>query len=111
MINQYSVKELNPMPAGYHDKEKKYISWEELKENKNITAERIRFVSTANFPFWDLSYFDIRINGELYSVLNSPFNQVPKKDFNKYIYNILKSEKVFIKNFFDCISKLYKKRD
>lgn len=107
MINQNVVKETNPMPIGYHKQEKEYISWEELKEKKGIVAERIRFVSTPNFPFWDLTYLDVRVNNKLYSITNSPFSQVPKKDFKSYIYKILKEEEIFIKNFFDCISKLY----
>lgn len=108
MLNNYGVLETNPLlRTNYHEEMIEDISWDELKEKKDICAERIRFVTDNNFPFWDLSYFHIRINNVKYRVLNSPFEQVSKKNFKSTLYNILKKENIYIRNFFQSISQLY----
>lgn len=105
-MNNYGVQEVNPMPKDYHEEELEYIGWEELRDVKGIKAERIRFLSDPGFPYWDLSYFHIRIDGKKFEVLGSPFGQVPKKGFKSYIYKVLRNQGIFIDGFFDCISTL-----
>jgi hypothetical protein len=106
-MDNYKPFETNPMPAGYHDEEEEYITWEELKGMPNMEADRVRFISDRGFPFWDLSYFHVRIDGKRYHVQGAPFNQVPKKGgLSKNLYGILKEEGIYIPKFFDCISTM-----
>lgn len=107
MINEYGVFETNPMPSGYHDEDLEYINWEILKTmTQTIVAERIRFVSNPGFPWWDLSYFHVRIDGKRYGIIGTPFYQIGKKTFKTDLYKILKDEGIFIKDFFASISKM-----
>lgn len=108
LYNNYGAIETNPIPSSdYHNIESEDISWDELRTFKNVIAERTRFVTNSGFPFWDLSYFHVRIDGVRYRVSNCPFDQIPKKNFKSNLYNILKEENIFIKNFFESISQLY----
>jgi hypothetical protein len=103
----YGVVETNPISGPeYHEEEYEDISWEELKGKKGIEADRLRLVSDPGFPTWDCSYFYIRIDGKKYYVLGHPFGELKKRGINKQIYDILKEEKVYIKNIFDRISTL-----
>lgn len=109
---EYSEKyEVNPVSKGYHDIDQEYISFNELvdliksKEHK-ITSTRIRFVTDYGFPYYCMSYFHVSIDGVRHSVLGSPFEQVPKRQFRQQLYKILKQVDVYIPCFFDSISTL-----
>jgi hypothetical protein len=108
----YGVTEYNPIPKGYHDEDCMYISFADLlamivSKEYRITAERLRFVTDSGFPFWELSYFHVRIDGERYEIMDCPFYKVLKHGgLNKNLYKILKSCNVYIPKFFDVISTL-----
>jgi hypothetical protein len=102
----YGVIEINPVTPGYHEEEYEDITWEELKGKKGVKADRLRFVSDPGFPFWDCSYFFVRIDGVKYRVSGHPFEQLPKRGLKTKIYNTLKEDNVFIDGIFKYISTI-----
>jgi hypothetical protein len=109
---KYSDKyEVNPVPECYHEQDCDEIDFEEvvdlllLKEDK-IESERMRFVTDSGYPYYDLSYWHIKLNGQRFRVLNSPFEQLPKRKFKQLIYSRINARKVFINNLFASISTL-----
>lgn len=106
MMNEYGVYETNPITKDFHNEDFECISWQELQGLKNVKSERIRFVTDPGFPFWDCSYFYIRVNNKRFRVLNHPFQQIKKGNLKGQLYNILKHEGIFINGFFNSISTL-----
>lgn len=102
----YGVTEINPLSEGYHDEELQYISYHSLK-NKKVINERLRLVTDSGYPYYDLSYWHVRIDGKRYEVVGSPLAQIPKRTAKTYIYNCLKKDGIFVKDIFGSISTLY----
>lgn len=108
----YSQKyEVNPVGRDYHDEDLDFMNWDDFKDivaNGSQTFEilRIRFITDSGFPFYDLSYFHVRIDGKKTEILDSPFSQVNKKFFKNKLYEILKKEGVYLPNFFSRVSTL-----
>lgn len=76
------------------------VSW----KTPGLQITRLRMVSDAGFPYWDISYCHGKLNGEDVDV-ELPFHQIPKKwakDPNGwgkgFIINIAKQEGVYAKD-------------
>lgn len=109
---KYSDKyEVNPIQQGYHDGDCYEIDFEEVvdiiaEKRAVVKSERMRFVTDSGYPYYDLSYWHIRISSERFRVLNSPFEQLPKKKFKQLIYSRINARNVFIQDLFASISTL-----
>lgn len=109
---KYSDKyEVNPVPQCYHEQDCDEIDFEEVvdiiaEKRVVVKSERMRFVTDSGYPYYDLSYWHVRIGSERFRVLNSPFEQLPKKKFKQLIYSRINAHNVFIQDLFASISTL-----
>jgi len=111
---EYGAIEYNAITENYHNEEIRHIHFDEVlekaSEGEKIISERLRFVTDSYHPYYDLSYWHVRIKGTRYRVYDSPFEQIIKKGgLKRNIYKIVKEkfDGVFISNLFDNISVLY----
>jgi len=109
---EYSEKyETNAIiDSTYHDEDCGEINYDELVEQgKNkvkIISERMRLVTDSGYPFWDLSYWHVRIDGDRYRVIDSPFERMARKTYKQDMYKEIKKSGIYIQNLFDSISTL-----
>ena len=103
------MRDTNPLinPQVYHEIEREHIGWDEMvamaKSGKVVTAERLRLISDVGYPYIDISYFHVIIEGKHYSVLGGLY-QLNKAKYRTELYSIVKREKIFIKDLFNAIS-------
>jgi hypothetical protein len=94
----------------YHDEDCGEMSYndmlEEVLTGKSISSERMRLVTDSGYPFWDLSYWHVRIDGDRYRIIDSPFERLPKKTYKQDIYKEAKKCGIYIPHLFDSISTL-----
>lgn len=106
--NSHKAHELAPISKGYHDIDAENITWEDLKDiKKPIRSERLRFITNDGFPFYELSYHHIRIDGQRYRIIGAPYQQVPKRKFKSELLKMVKDDGIFIKDLFQTLSILY----
>lgn len=103
------VNELNPLinPREYMDIPRRNMDWHELKPTDKIECERLRFVTDANFPMLDCTYFHAIVNGERVSITDHPFWQIPKRTWKTYLIKICKRDKLFVRYIIDNTSVLW----
>lgn len=68
------------------------VSW----SARGLRITRLRLLSDPGFPAWDISYCHGMLDG-LHVDVEFPFSQLPKRNFRKYIVDVAKKHKVYIK--------------
>lgn len=109
LMVKYGVNETNPLPGGYHDRDRGVISWFDLKPTDRIELERLRLLTDPGLPFLDISYMHLIVNGKRYRVTNLPFSQLGRKTYKRELVDAARARGLFIRNLTDpgLISILY----
>ena len=103
------VNEINRMPDGYHEDVTEKIGGRVGWKNKNLKRiVRLRLLSDAGFPAWDVSYCHGEMKDGTMVDVELPFSQLPKKDYRKAIVVYAQKDKVYAKGLeiFSAISTL-----
>lgn len=110
-INVYGTVDTNPVEQGHHEIERERICVTQmiaLAKGNKVTSDRLRLVSDPGYPYWDISYWHIDINGTKYEIgsIQSFFGDedLTKKGYKSQIYNACKDNGIFIHNMFNSIS-------
>lgn len=109
MYKKYGVIEYNSITPGYHEIERENGSWYELKKSDRIIAERIRLITDPGFPWFDISYFHLWVNGTPTEFRDFPVIQLPKKGYKKVLIEECQKQGIFVKDIASdfVISRLY----
>lgn len=94
----YGVQESNPLTSGdYHEIERDIVYFDELKKSDKIVLNRLRLVTDAGFPRYDVSYIYVTVNGKKSELCDFP-SQLPKRGYKKYLVDVCKEQGIFIKD-------------
>tara|TARA_R110000782_G_C14713634_1_gene403418 strand:- start:477 stop:821 length:345 start_codon:yes stop_codon:yes gene_type:complete len=108
-VDRPSVGETNGLVNGiaYHDERHsqsggiKTVCW----TVSGLEITRLRLLSDAGYPAWDVSYCHGILKGEHVNV-RLPFSQLPKRNTKAWLYNEAKATGCFIKGLFSSFSTL-----
>lgn len=107
LLKNYGTLEVNPVPEGYHEQERDWMDWKDLKPGDHIELERMRLVTDPGYPFYDVSYVDMIVNGQKYHIENFPLSRLSRREYKKELYKLAKDKGIFIKDLFRSISILF----
>lgn len=97
LYKKYGAIEYNTLPgANYHDIERETVSWYDLKKSDRLIAERIRILTDPGFPWFDISYFHLWINGKPSEIRDFPVDQLPRRTYKKILIEECKKQGIFI---------------
>jgi hypothetical protein len=110
LLRNYGTIEINPLPSkNYHDLDRKTISWYSLTKSDKITATRLRLLTSPNYPWFDVSYFHLTVNGEHVEIRDIPIDKLGRKTYKSELIQACKDQGIFVKDITSdfIISKLY----